>query len=146
MKTVKSILNQKGHDVFSIHPDDSVFNAIQKMADNNVGALVVIEDGEFVGILSERDYARNVILKGKSSPKTPIHEIMVTHVACARPEQKIEECMAVMTEKRVRHLPVLEKEQLVGIISIGDVVKSIIEDQEHTIEELEHYINSSYPR
>ncbi len=87
MKTVKSILNQKGHDVLSIHPDDSVFNAIQKMADNNVGSLVVIEDGEFVGILSERDYARNVILKGKSSPKTPVREIMVTHVACARPEQ-----------------------------------------------------------
>ncbi len=143
MKTVKRILDQKGHDVLSIHPDDSVFNAIQKMADKNVGALVVIEDGKFVGILSERDYARNVILKGKSSPKTPVREIMVTHVACARPEQKIEECMVVMTEERVRHLPVLEKKQLVGIISLGDVVKSIIDDQEQTIEELEHYIHTA---
>ena len=143
MKTVKRILDQKGHEVLSIRPDDSVFNAIQKMADKNVGALVVIEDGKLVGIVSERDYARNVFLKGKSSPKTPVREIMATHVICAQPEQKIEECMAIMTEKRVRHLPVLEKKQLVGMISLGDVVKSIIDDQEQTIEELEHYIHTA---
>ncbi len=143
MKTAQSILNNKGHDVWSVHPNDSVFNAIQQMADKDVGALVVIEDGRLVGILSERDYTRNVILKGKSSPITTVREIMVRHVVCARPEQKVEECMAVMTEKRVRHLPVLDKKQLVGMISLGDVVKIIIEDHEHTIEELEHYIHTA---
>lgn len=143
MKTAQSILNNKGHDVWSVKPDDSVFEAIQKMADKDVGALVVIEDGRLVGILSERDYTRNIILKGKSSPKTTVREIMVTHVICARPEQKVEECMAVMTEKRVRHLPVLDKKELVGMISLGDVVKIIIEDQEHIIEELEHYIHTA---
>lgn len=143
MKTVQYVLDKKGHDVWSVHPDDTVYDAIQEMANKDVGALVVIEDGELVGILSERDYARNVILKGKSSPKTPVREIMVTQVVCARPEHKVETCMAIMSENRVRHLPILEKKKLVGLISIGDVVKSIIEDKEHTIEELEHYIHTA---
>ena len=143
MKTAQQILDKKGHDVWSVHPDDSVFDAIQKMANKDVGALVVIEDDKLVGIFSERDYARKVFLLGKSSPKTSVREIMVTRVVCARPEQTIEECMAVMTEKRVRHLPVLHEKQLVGIVTLGDVVKSIIEDQKFTIEELYHYIHST---
>jgi CBS domain-containing protein len=140
MKTAQHILDKKGHDVWSVHPDDSVFDAIQEMANKDVGAMVVIEDDKLVGILSERDYTRNVILLGKSSPRTLVREIMVTRVVCARPEQTVEECMAVMTEKRVRHLPVLHENQLVGIVTLGDVVKSIIEDQKYTIEELYHYI------
>jgi CBS domain-containing protein len=140
MKTVQNILKGKGSNVWSVHPDDPVSDALKIMADKDVGALAVMEDDKFVGIFSERDYARKVFLKGKSSPKTMIREIMTTRVVCAQSDQKVEECMAVMTEKRVRHLPVLENNQLVGIISLGDVVKSIIEDKNHDIEELEHYI------
>lgn len=140
MTTVQQLLNEKGHDVLSIHPDDSVFDAIQLMAKENVGALVVIEDNRPVGIVTERHYARSVFLKGKSSPKTRTREIMTTDVICARPEQTVEECMAVMTSKRVRHLPVLHEARLVGIVSIGDLVKSIIKDQNFAIEQLEHYI------
>jgi len=143
MKTAQHILDAKGDDVWTVHPDDFVFDAIQEMADKDIGALVVVENGKLVGILSERDYARNVILKGKSSPKTPVRNIMVTRVVCARPGQTVEECMAVMTEKHVRHLPVLQNNKLVGMISLGDVVKSIIEDKEHDIEELEHYIHTA---
>lgn len=143
MKTAQHILDKKGHDVWSVHPDDSVFDAIQMMADKDVGALVVIEDDKLAGILSERDYARNVFLKGKSSPKTKIREIMVTHVVCARPEQTVEQCMAVMTDKRVRHLPVLHEKKVVGVVSLGDLVKSIIAEQKFTIEQLEHYIHSA---
>lgn len=140
MTIVRKLLEEKGHDVWSVHPDDTVLDAIQKMANKGVGALVVIEDDKLVGIFTERHYARNVFLKGKSSPKTPVREIMTTRVVCARPEQTVEECMAVMTEKRVRHLPVLDEDRLVGIISIGDLVKSVIADQKFTIEQLEHYI------
>jgi CBS domain-containing protein len=140
MTTVQQLLDEKGHDVLSIHPDDSVFDAIQLMAKENVGALVVIEDDRPVGIFTERHYARSVFLMGRSSPKTRTREIMTTDVICARPEQTVEECMAVMTSKRVRHLPVLREERLVGIVSIGDLVKSIIEDQNFAIEQLEHYI------
>jgi CBS domain-containing protein len=140
MTTVQQLLDEKGHDVLSIHPDDSVFDAIQLMAKENVGALVVMENDRPVGIFTERHYARSVILKGKSSPKTRTREIMTTDVVCTRPEQTVEECMAVMTSKRVRHLPVLHEARLVGIVSIGDLVKSIIEDQNFAIEQLEHYI------
>ncbi|MDH3662337.1 MAG: CBS domain-containing protein [Alphaproteobacteria bacterium] len=140
MTTVQQLLNEKGHDVLSIHPDDSVFDAIQLMAKENVGALVVMENNRPVGIFTERHYARSVFLKGKSSPKTRTREIMTTDVVCARPEQTVEECMAVMTSKRVRHLPVLYEARLVGIVSIGDLVKSIIEDQNFAIEQLEHCI------
>ncbi|MGI9509558.1 MAG: CBS domain-containing protein [Geminicoccaceae bacterium] len=140
MTTVQQLLDEKGHHVWSIHPDDSVFDAIQLMAKENVGALVVMEDDRPVGIFTERHYARSVFLKGKSSPKTRTREIMTTDVICARPEQTVEECMAVMTSKRVRHLPVLYEARLVGIVSIGDLVKSIIEDQNFAIEQLEHYI------
>jgi len=142
MATVKQLLDQKGHEVLSIGPDNSVFDAIKKMADNNVGSLVVLEGEKLVGIITERHYARNVFLKGRSSPETTVRDIMSTHVVCARPEQLVEECMAVMTDKAVRHLPVLENKKIVGVVSIGDLVKSIISDQKFVIEQLEHYITS----
>jgi len=140
MTTVKQLLDKKGHDVLSVHPDDTVFDAIKKMADKNVGSVVVIEDDKPVGIFTERQYARNVILKGRSSPMTPIRDVMETRVICAQPRQTVEECMAVMTDKRVRHLPVLERKKLIGIVSIGDLVKSKIADQEFTIERLVEYV------
>ena len=124
MKTVQHLLNEKGHEVYSVHPDDSVFDAIKKMADKNIGSLVVMVDDQIVGIITERHYARQVILEGKSSPETPVRDIMTTNVACARIDQTIPECMAVMTEKRVRHLPVVDQNRLVGLVSIGDVVKA----------------------
>ena len=142
MATVMQLLDQKGHEVLSIGPDDSMFKAIKKMADNDVGSLVVREGEKLVGIITERHYARNVFLKGRSSPETTVREILSTHVVCARPEQSVEECMAVMTDKAVRHLPVLERKQLIGIVSIGDLVKNIISDQIFVIEQLEHYITS----
>lgn len=126
MTTVQQILDEKGNDVWTIDPDDTMFNAITEMARRNVGALVVIEHEKLVGIVSERDYARNVFLKGKSSPETPVRDIMVTRVICARLDQSVDDCLAVMTERKVRHLPVLQKKKLVGMISIGDLVKRVI--------------------
>jgi len=140
MATVQQLLAQKGREVLTIGSDDTVFDAIEKMAEHNVGSLAVLEGEKLVGIIDERNYARNVILKGKSSPKTPVREIMTTNVVCVRHEQTIEECMAIMTEKAVRHLPVLEDDHMIGIVSIGDLVKHIIGDQEFIIEQLEHYI------
>jgi len=140
MKTVTQLLRIKGHEVLSVSPDISVFDALRVMADRNVGALLVIEGGRLAGIFSERDYARKVILKGKASKEIPVREIMTSHVLYVRPEQTIDDCMALMTDKRVRHLPVLEGERLVGVISIGDVVKAIIAEQEFIIEQLQNYI------
>ncbi len=142
MVTVQQLLDEKGHRVLSIGTDDVVLDAIKKMANHNVGSLVVLEGEKMAGIITERHYARNVFLKGRSSPKTTVGEIMSRRVVCARLEQSVEECMAVMTDKAVRHLPVLNNKQLIGIISIGDLVKSIISDQKFTIEQLEHYISS----
>lgn len=141
MTTVKQLLDEKGHEVWTVHPDESVLDAIRKMADKNIGSVVVVEDGKPVGIFTERHYARHVFLKGKSSPKTTIREVMETRVAYARPDQTVDECMCVMSENRVRHLPVLHGDELIGIISIGDLVKSTISDQQFTIEQLEHYIH-----
>ena len=141
MTTVQQLLDKKGHEVLSVHPDDPVVDAIRMMAERNVGSVVVIEDGKPVGIFTERHYARKVFLKGRASPTTLIGDVMETRVACARLEQTIEECMAVMTEKRVRHLPVMHQNELVGIVSIGDLVKSKIADQALTIERLEDYIH-----
>lgn len=141
MTLVNQLLTEKGYKVLTIAPDDTVLDAIKKMAANNVGSLVVLEDGKLVGIVTERHYARNVFLKGRSSPKTKVGEIMSTLVVCAEPEQTVEECMAVMTNKAVRHLPVLKDNQVIGIISIGDLVKSIISDQKFVIEQLERYIS-----
>ena len=140
MRTVRQLLDEKGHNIESVHPDDSVFDAVQKLANANIGSLIVVEDGRPVGIFTERDYARNVILKGKASPTTPVRDIMTTRVIYVQPEQTVEECMAIMTDKHIRHLPVLEGEKLVGMISIGDLVKSIIADQKYTIEQLEQFI------
>jgi len=140
MKKVNDILKIKGHDVWSIAPDASVYDAIHLMTDKKVGALTVIEDSKLVGMISETDYTRNVILKGRSSQSTSVKEIMTTRVLYVQPEQDIEDCMVLMTEKRTRHLPVLDEGKLIGLISIGDVVKSIIDEQRSTIEQLEHYI------
>ncbi len=141
MATVKQLLQGKGHDIWSIGPEASVYDAIELMADKEVGALVVLEGDSLVGVLSERDYARKVVLQGRSSKGTKIKEIMTTRVAYARPEQTVEECMALMTDKRIRHLPVMDGDELLGVISIGDLVKAIIEEQQHVIEQLEQYIS-----
>lgn len=143
MKTVRELLQVKGYDIWSVAPDTSVYHALELMADKNIGAVLVMDSGNLVGILSERDYARKVILKGKSSKDTPVREIMTHDVICVRHDQSNEECMALMTNKRVRHLPVLEHGRLIGIISIGDVVKAIISEQEFMIEQLENYITGS---
>ncbi len=143
MKTVKEILNSKGYEIWSIGPDDTVFRALELMAKKNIGALVVLEETKVLGILSERDYARKVILQGKRSKEISIREIMTSPVCFVRPEQDIQECMALMTDKHIRHLPVIENNRLLGIISIGDVVKAIIAEHEFTISQLENYITGS---
>ena len=141
MTTVRQLLKQKGATTLSIHPDATVFDAITKMAESDIGALLVMDGEGLVGIITERHYARNVMLKGKTSPTTAVRDIMERRVVCARPEQTVEQCMALMTDKRVRHLPVLEGQKVTGIVSIGDLVKSIISDQKFIIEQLEHYIH-----
>ena len=141
MTTVKHVLDQKGHHVHFIRPDASVFDALKMMAENNIGSLVVLEDGKLVGLITERHYAREIVLKGRTSPGTLVRDIMSTKVIYARPDQSVEECMAVMTAKAVRNLPVLERGRLVGIVSIGDMVKSVIGDQKFIIEQLEHFIH-----
>lgn len=140
MKTVQRILDEKGHDVYSVSPDTLVFDALKLMRDKNIGAVLVIDKGKLIGILSERDYARKVILQGKSSLKTLVSEIMTTHVIYASPELTNEQCMALMAARHVRHLPILDQGELVGIISMGDLVRSIINEQKDTIKQLEQYI------
>jgi CBS domain-containing protein len=140
MTTIKQVLDNKGYDVRFIHPEASVFDALKLMAELNIGSLVVLEDEKLAGIITERHYAREVVLKGKTSRGTLVRDIMSTKVDCARPDQSVEECMAIMTARAVRHLPVLEHARLVGIVSIGDMVNSVIEDQRFTIEQLEHYV------
>ena len=140
MTTIKQVL-QKGHDVHCIHADASVFDALKMMAENNIGSLVVLENDKLVGLIAERHYAREIVLKGRTSPGTLVRDIMSTKVIYARPDQSVEECMAVMTARAVRHLPVLEGGRLVGIVSIGDMVKSVIDDQKFMIEQLEHFIH-----
>ncbi len=142
MKYLFHLLNEKGRNVWSLTPDATVYEAIDQMAQKGVGALLVMEDERLLGIVSERDYARKVILQGKSSRKTKVREIMSYPVVCARPELTVEETMAIMTEKRVRHLPVVVEERVVGVISIGDVVRGIIEDNKFEIEQLTNYITS----
>ena len=142
MATVRQLLNDKGYDVFTVGPGETVFDAIRKMAEENIGSLVVCEGPKPVGIITERHYARNVFLKGRASPSTLVQDIMETQVWYARPDQTVDECMAVMSDKRVRHLPVIDQGRLIGIISIGDLVKNIISDQKFTIEQLTHFISS----
>jgi CBS domain-containing protein len=142
MKTVKEILEAKPQKVLSISPQATVLDALKAMADYDIGALVVLDAERLAGIFSERDYARKVILHGKASKDTLVHEIMTHKVVCVRPEQSVEECMALMTDKRIRHLPVLQDKKVLGVISIGDVVKEVISEQRLMIEQLEHYIHS----
>lgn len=143
MTTLRSILVSKGNEIWSIAPDKFVFDALKVMAEKNVGALLVIDGNNLVGIFSERDYARKVALKGESSHKIAVRDIMTSEVLSAHPEQSIEECMALMTNNHIRHLPVIEKNILVGLISIGDVVKAIISQHEDTIKHLENYITGN---
>ena len=142
MQTIRDILKVKGTDVWCIEPDATVFDALQRMAEKEVGALVVTEGAQVVGLISERDYARKVFLHGRASPTTLVKEIMTSPVVYIHYEQSIEECMALVTEKRIRHLPVMAEGELVGVISIGDLVKSIISDQQFIIEQLVRYISS----
>ena len=142
MKTVGDVLTAKGNAVFAAEPNDTVYYALTVMAEKNIGALVVREGDRVVGIFSERDYARQVVLKGKASKDTPIRDVMTSRVVFVRPEQNLEECMALMTDKHIRHLPVLEEANLVGILSIGDVVKAVISEKEFLIAQLENYIAS----
>ena len=143
MITVRQILDGKGHATCSVTRDSMVYDALKLMADKEIGALLVVEGGRLVGVISERDYARKVILKGKSSLDTPVKEIMTQDVPWVRPEQTVEECMGLVTEKRIRHLPVLVDDQVVGIISIGDLVKAVIDEKDFTIKQLESYITGS---
>jgi len=143
MITVKQLLKEKNGCVWTIAPQDSVYKALEVMAEKNMGALIVVEDGNVVGIFSEREYARNVILKGKSSKATSVRDLMNNKVCYVRPEQTLDECMVLFTEKRTRHLPVLDEEKLVGIVSIGDAVKQYIADKEFIIQQLENYITGS---
>jgi CBS domain-containing protein len=142
MITVRQLLGQKGAAVRSIKPDATVFDAIAKMAEHDIGSLLVMDGDELVGIITERHYARGVVLKGKTSPATPVRDIMESHFVCVGPEQTVEHCMVLMSDKRVRHLPELEGRKVVGILSIGDLVKSIIGDQKFIIEQLESYIHA----
>jgi len=142
MKTVKQLLQTKPGQIWSIDPDLLVFDALKEMALRGVGALLVMKDGKICGVISERDYARKVLLKGRTARDTPVRDIMSTEVVFAHPEDTVETCMKRMTEKRIRHLPVEHDGEVLGVISIGDLVKAIISDQQETIEQLESYIHS----
>ena len=142
MKSVRQLLQAKGREIYTITPDARVFDALKLMAEKEVGALVVTEGGRLAGIISERDYARKVILLGKSSQDIPVREIMTRKVITVAPDSTVEDCMAIMTNKRIRHLPVTEGERLAGVLSIGDLVKEVIAEQEQTIRQLESYIHS----
>lgn len=143
MSVIEKLIEVKGNELWTISPEDFVFDAIKEMNEHSIGALPVVLDGKLVGIISERDYARKVILKDRSSKETQVKEIMTTRVFHTFPKQKIEECMVVMSEHHIRHLPVIDNEKLIGMISIGDVVKDIISEQQFKIEQLEHTISWS---
>lgn len=143
MRAVNEILQLKGHAVWTIGPQASVYEALELMAEKDVGALLVVDGGRLAGIFSERDYARKVILKGKASRETPVRDIMTARVVTVTPDASVAECMALMTEHRFRHLPVVAGGELLGVISIGDVVKAIITEQAFMIEQLENYITGS---
>ncbi|MEN8144108.1 MAG: CBS domain-containing protein [Gemmatimonadota bacterium] len=141
MKTIRQLLKVKGNDVWAVEPADSVFEAITMMAEKGIGALLVMQGSETVGVVSERDYARKVILQGRSSKDTSVREIMTPDVVFAGPDNTIEKCMALMTDKRIRHLPIREEQTVIGVVSIGDLVKAIISNQRFKIEQLEKYVS-----
>lgn len=145
METVRSMLGHKGAAIFAVPPESTVYEAVAMMADKGVGALLVVERGKLAGIVSERDYARKVILKGKHSHEIQVREIMTTPVITITPEHSVDDCMRMITAHRIRHLPVTDGDELIGMISIGDVVKSIISAQAHTIDQLSSYIEGRYP-
>jgi CBS domain-containing protein len=142
MIIVRHLLDRKGRALFSIPPDEPVLEAIRMMADHRVGALLVMRGNELAGIVSERDYARKVVLLGRSSAETPVSQIMTSSVVTVSPDSSVQDCMRLMTERHIRHLPVLENGRVAGVISIGDLVKAVIEEQQQTIEQLESYIHS----
>lgn len=139
--TVQHLLDAKGNHLWSVTPDDTVYSAISRMAEKDVGALPVVEGDVLVGIITERHYARNIALKGKRSPQTPVKDIMEEALICTHPRHTIDRCMRLMTEHRVRHLPVVDEGKILGIVSVGDIVKCIIDDQKFLIEQLECYIH-----
>ena len=141
MKLVKHLLDSKGQHIISVTPDTSVLDAIKLMADKNISSLVVMDDGAMSGIMTERDYARKVIIKGRSSQDTPVSDIMSSKVYTTSSAETVNRCMELMTKKRIRHLPVVEDDEVLGMISIGDLVQAIISDQQEEIEQLEHYIS-----
>ncbi|PKN18929.1 MAG: histidine kinase [Deltaproteobacteria bacterium HGW-Deltaproteobacteria-6] len=144
MLTVRDLLSRKGSETFSIQPDKTIYEALQMMAAHNVGALLVIKSKKLLGIISERDYARKLVLKGKNSRDTLVRDVMVRQLTSVTPDVKVEDCMKFMTDQHIRHLPVLENDKLAGIISIGDVVKGMIDQQKTTINHLERYISGGY--
>lgn len=145
MYIVKQVLDGKGHDVWAVRSDNTIYEALEVMAEKNIGAVLVMDGERLVGIFSERDYARKVILEGKSSRTTSVGEVMTDRVIAVRPDQSVDGCMALMTEKRVRHLPVMQDDSVVGVISIGDVVKAVISQQANQIQHLEDYITTGHP-
>ena len=141
---IEQLLAKKGNDVCSINPEATVYEAIQKMAEKNVGALLVMHEDKVAGIISERDYTRKLILKNRSSKDTPVADVMTKDVCYVTQQEQVNECMALMTEKRIRHLPVIEDGKVLGVISLGDVVKTIIDEQDHEIQDYEQYIRGWY--
>jgi len=144
--TIGMVLKGKGQNVWSLGPDARVYDAVEMMANKHVGALLVISDGKLVGIISERDYARKVVLQERSSKQTLVKEIMTSPVVVVRPDHTVEDCMRFMTDNRIRHLPVVENQKVLGVVSIGDLVKWVVSAQAETIDQLQHYIAGTYPR
>jgi CBS domain-containing protein len=144
MEIIRVLLKVKGHDIWSIKPNASVYSAIELMADKDISALLVMEGEKLIGVMSERDYARKVILKGRSSRETRVEEIMTPSIISAHPDQSVKECMVLMTRNQIRHLPILEDGEICGVVSLGDLVKTIISEQELTIKNLEPFVSGEY--